>query len=62
MKVETVESLKRYYRDLSDKELLEEARYRAGISSRMVGAEGVALLSMTRAAVAELIRERGLDK
>ena len=57
---ETPETLKRYYRDLTDDQLREEYRYRMNYPTRFLTAEGTALIINTRRAVWELMKERGL--
>ena len=58
--MKSVEELKRYYVDLTDKELIEEYKYRMNISTRMLSGESTELVMRTREAVKELMIERGL--
>ena len=59
--VKTVEQLKRMYSELTDKELIKEYHYRMSISTRFVVGDSLDIVYNTRAAVTELMRERGLE-
>jgi hypothetical protein len=57
----TVEDLKRMYSHLTDKELVEEYKYRNSYSTRMVCGDALDILINSKKAVIDLMRERGIE-